>query len=217
MCMEILYMLTSICTYAYNVGRDLHILLSEGVNRLLSEKTKSFIEKLALDFQDEISVDSPNSYDVVSLVDFVNSMGCQIEFNKDYDRFHYINNIPTIYLKNDMRDKNLTRVEYISILRVFFHEVWHFISERININCNESVHEGDDFALESMSPNEASANYFSRAMIFPEVHFIQCVIRYTLSNGMCNIFEVAKHFNSTYTDVIARGNDLNLWNTKDGV
>lgn len=217
MCMVTLYVLTSICTYAYNVGCILYILLLEGVNCLLSEKTKSFIEKLASDFQSEISVNSPNLYDVESIVDFVNSMGCQIEFNQDYNRFFINNNIPTIYLKNDLRDENLTISEYVSNLRVFFHEVWHFISKSININCDDLVLDGDDFALDSLSPNEASANYFSRAMIFPEVYFIQCVIRNTLSNGMCNIFEVAKFFNSTYTDVIARGNDLNLWNTKGGI
>lgn len=186
----------------------------KGLRVLLSEKTKSFIERVANNLQHEIMVDSPNLYDINSIIDFVNSMGCSIEFEKGCNRFT-INDECKIYLEYDLSEIIADSDILIKVLRVIFHEIWHFISSRI-FSSDSNLIEGN-YNEDSLSVNEASANYFSRAMLLPENIFVQSVINNIDSNGMCNIFEVASYFNVDYTDVIARGNDLNLWNNKGGM
>lgn len=182
---------------------------------MLSEKTKSFIEKLAYNFQEAITYQSPNLYNVDSIINFVSSMGCEIVFNTGFNKFVFDNGAYKIQFESDLVTYKQTPSDTVRFLRVFFHEVWHFITKKINLDFEG--YDDNAYTPESLSIKEATANYFSRAMVFPERIFVQCVINHTQSDGMCNIFEVAKHFNLPYSDVIARGNDLNLWNVKGGL
>lgn len=163
---------------------------------------------------------APNKYDYNEIRKRLNGSGAVIspgETNCTIGKTIYLNFIKS---ENDLAKALNDDFEKSKIL---FHEMWHFISNKIleiQPNSeefeNNSICSSGNFADKSISPSEISANYFSRAMLFPEKTFVEIVMQNVDVNGNCNIFRVAESFSSSYTDIIARGNDLNLWNTKVG-
>lgn len=173
---------------------------------MLTEKTKNFIEKIAKNMQEKIGTSDPKKYEIGKIVDFVQDMKCEVEFNQELDSFNTKDGKKTICLsftKNDNNNENL---------KILFHEIWHFISSSLS-----DVEVSSQYSEVSINPNEAEANYFSRAMLLPEESFVNEVINNITDSGMCNIFNVATLFNVSYLDVIARGNDLSIWNKKGGI
>lgn len=181
---------------------------------MLTEKTKNFIEKVAIDMQGELEMDVPNKYSVKDIVEFVKSMGCYVLFGAKKHSYAVESNKSTIHLA--FAEECLERGNTNDVLKVLFHEIWHFISDRISDDISDETY-NSDYSEVSVNPREASANYFTRAMLLPEEEFVKNVINNVDSNGMCNIFAVARMFNVSYVDVIARGNDLSLWNKKGGM
>lgn len=198
----------------------------EGVY-MLKESHKTVVEQIALEFQkvfrdDEINELKPVKYNIEKLMSYVRSMGCDFKFgqpeNKTDEKIIYFT-----FTDGDL-------VNNVSgCLKIFFHEVWHYIVFYLNLlpqdenkelviietENEETVrYSRDEF---STSLDEMSAAYFSRAMLMPEKNFFRCVFEYTDIKGTCNIFKVAEIFNVEFTDVIGRGNDLNLWNKKVGI
>lgn len=181
---------------------------------MLTEKTKNFIEKIAANMQKQLKMEFPNKYDLEDVVEFVESMGCEVCFGSSTNSYSVKDKKSTIYLTFD---KKCSEQENINdVLKVLFHEIWHFISDRIFGDTYEDAYSSNYSDL-SINPQEASANYFSRAMLFPENAFVNDVIDKVDSRGMCNIFSVAELFSMSYMNVIARGNDLSLWNKKGGI
>ena len=173
----------------------------KGMRKLLNEKSKNFIEKVADNMQEQLEIENTKSYSIDDIIEFVKSMGCEVRFDSSINSYSVEEGKSVIQLAfhdNYSENKN-------DVLKVLFHEIWHFISDKISDDNVEKYYK---------LIQDASANYFSRAMILPANEFIMVVIDNTTSNGMCNIFSMAKFFNVSYMDIIARGNDLNLWNRK---
>lgn len=184
---------------------------------MLTEKYKDFIENTALKFQNIFkSTKAPNKYDYSEVQEWLESIGAKFQKSEeDYT----IDNV--IYL-SFFDGKKLNINDNMENTKKLFHEVWHFITNKINetqIQNSESPATQpklDYYNDKSIQVVEISANYFSRAMLLPEKNFVHSVMKNLNVNGSCDIFEVAKEFCVSYVDVIARGNDLNIWNTKVG-
>ena len=171
---------------------------------MLTDKYKNFIKQLAENFQSVVSIDKNYRYNINDLVEFVEGMGCTFKWNQT-NNFSNKEKIHLSFDKNNVYNNNKEN------LKILFHEIWHFISIKIGISINQE----NSYNPASISIDELAANFFSRIMIMPEKQFISLVINHTRQDGMCNIYSVAKDFGVDYLDVIARGNDLNLWNTRD--
>lgn len=184
---------------------------------MLTEKTKNFIERVASRMQGDVSIEEPNSYNIDEIKGLLKDMGCVIEY--DADDNYYCNKV--INLKfSDFTDDPIEKEGAMSKnekMKILFHEIWHFISEEIHPQDDDSESKPIEYAPISVNYKEATANYFMRAMIFPMETFVKSIIENISKDGMCNVFNVAKKFNTDYVDVIARGNDLDLWNAKGGI
>lgn len=188
---------------------------------MLTEKYKDFIERTAKKIQRSLpSFEAPNKYDFSEVHNWLKGSGAQISCgatNRTMGNVIYLN-----FIKSE-KDFAKAITNDFEKSKILFHEMWHFISNKLyaiengdELSEKNSVDLCGEFADKSISPIEISANYFSRAMLFPEKEFVQTVMQNVDVNGNCDIFKVAECFSSSYTDVIARGNDLNLWNTKVG-
>ena len=187
----------------------------------MTEKYKDFIERTAKKIQASLpSFGAPNKYNYSEILKWLEHSGAKI-VQGDVNRT-IGNTIQLQFLDSNDSIFNDKKCDFESS-KIFFHEMWHFISNKIN---NEQGHRessndsftvsSDGFHDKSISLIEISANYFSRAMLFPEKNFLEEVMKNVDVNGNCDIYNVAEQFSASYTDVIARGNDLNLWNTKVG-
>ncbi len=192
---------------------------------MLTEKYKDFIEKIAQKIQlDFNNLKSPNNYDFKEVIDWLKENGAEIAKGRDnYTQGH------TIYLNfidegsDDLCISKKIEKSY-ERKKIFFHEFWHFMVNKIDAMQNETLESTNSdlafseegFSAMSISPLEMSANLFSRAMLFPEDGFIKSIIKNVGVNGHCDIYTVANEFSANYADVIARGNDLSLWSTKVG-
>jgi len=184
---------------------------------MLTEKYKDFIENTALKFQSNFKeTKEPNKYNYLEVQKWLESMGA--EFRKGDGDYTRGNVIYLSFFDNERLNIN----DNMENTKKLFHEVWHFISNRINGMQNQNDEatpiqsKPDYYNDKPIQVVEISANYFSRAMLLPEKNFVQSVMKNLNVNGSCDIFEVAKEFCVSYVDVIARGNDLNIWNTKGG-
>lgn len=185
---------------------------------MLTEKYKDFIEATALEIQGCFETTKvPNKYDYSEVIRKMQSLGAK--FEQAEDNYTEEN---TIYLSfYDPCNFEMFETS-IENRKKFFHEIWHFISNKIDALQDYPVQEKecrvcpDHYTVASNNVLEIAANYFTRAMLLPESHFLKSIMKNLNISGACNIFQVAKEFDVSYIDVIARGNDLNIWNTKVG-
>ena len=177
---------------------------------LLTEKNKKFIESVASDLQTRLEVSEPNEYATGTLYEFMMGVGLHIEFTEN--ETCYLEN-ETIYLDR----KRFSLVDGVFTckkidLKILFHELWHGIIKMVTPTSEEPQTQQYDESV--MTADELAAQYFSRAMLMPAKPFVDKVVKSIGIDGMCNVFDVADIFQVEYPDVIARGSDLNLWNTK---
>lgn len=177
---------------------------------VLTEKNKKFIESVASDLQSRLNVSEPNEYATNVLYDFITGVGLKIEITNN--EACYLEN-DTIYLDNkrfSLKDEkfNCAKID----LKILFHEIWHGIIKKVMPTSTELQIQQYDESV--MTADELAAQYFARAMLMPAKPFIDKVVKSIGIDGMCNIFLIADIFHVEYPDVIARGSDLNLWNTK---
>lgn len=179
----------------------------KGVYFMLTEKHKNVVEQIANEFQKKFmskkSVDI--IYDFESFTSFLEIMGCKIYYSAKCNKAQG----KEIYFSFKQEQINIAENR-----KIFFHEVWHFIACELRLFDNATRCFDKNYSIEI---SEMTAGYFSRAMNMPEKYFISNVIKNTDLKGSCNIFKVAEEFDVEFTDVIGRGNDLNLWNRKVGI
>ena len=177
---------------------------------VLTEKNKKFIESVASDLQTRLNVSEPNEYATTTLYDFMTGVGLKI----------VITDNETCYLENDTIYLNNKKFSYENgifsckkvDLKILFHELWHGIIKKVTLDSEKPQTQQYDESV--MTADELAAQYFSRAMLMPAKPFIDKVVKSIGIDGMCNVFDIADIFHVEYLDVIARGSDLNLWNTK---
>lgn len=195
---------------------------------MLSEKYKQIIEDMALELQNILNVTDPNNYNIIEIENFLNDANCKITYSDKSDskgsknKSYFNNEKKSIYIdcnKNKIIPKNNETIYTQNYLKVLFHEIWHFMSSELGLNPDKNSPETIELYPKEFPAtfSEISANYFSRAMIMPKDIFIKKVAENTALSGVCNVFELAKFFKVEFSDVIARGKDLNLWNMKVGV
>ena len=182
---------------------------------MLTERDRAFIESMAKGIQKEVGCEPPNKYDFNKVIKYFAGAGAIF---KHGDFAHTRENI--IYLPFYFEGKEIDDPQ--SHADVLFHEIWHFIEYIIREFQNKKVGEN---GLNSGSNNhmyteknttereESASNFFSRAMLLPEEAFREKVTEYSDINGRCDIFAVAKQFSTSFSKVISRGNDLQLWST----
>ncbi len=174
---------------------------------MLTEKYKSVVERIAVELQKEFIIKESKEikYDFNRLITFLKDMGCVFRFNSNCNEVESDN----MHLAFEESEINSSENR-----KIFFHETWHFMAFKLGLFENSKAGFEESYSTEL---SEMTAGYFSRAMNMPENRFINCAILNTDLKGNCNIFEVAKFFKVDFTDVIGRGNDLNLWNRKVGL
>jgi hypothetical protein len=69
---------------------------------------------------------------------------------------------------------------------------------------------GDEENLESTCGNMFDAKIYSRAMTMPQKEFERKLLEYSNGEGY-DVESVARYFNIDYFKVLARGEDLNIW------
>ncbi len=196
---------------------------------MITEKYKDFVEKVAFQTIQFLGLYKLDGEDykqgfhmeqTKKIFERLNALGVKIK--KSENDLNYTCG-DTIYLSFDNSENCLQLYENRKRL---FHEIWHFISYKLLLKISEEsddgVHDSDEvsktplngYADKSISPNEILANYFARAMIFPEKEFVEIFMEHLDIDGTCDIYKVANIFSADYTDVIARAKDLNLWSTK---
>ena len=187
-----------------------HIREERKILMVLTEKNKKFIESVASDLQTRLNVSEPNEYATSTLYEFMTGVGLNIKLTEN----------KTCYLENDTIYLDRNRFSFVDgifscekvDLKILFHELWHGIIKKVTLASEEPQTQQYDESV--MTADELAAQYFSRAMLMPSKPFIDKVVKSIGVDGMCNVFDIADIFQVEYPDVIARGSDLNLWNTK---
>ena len=178
---------------------------------MLTAKYKKRIEQIALDLHQSFWSLKDNDYDLAEILNFIESLHGKVLFDQNENKV--TEKEISLSFSNEQFFKE-NEGNRLNLREIFFHEVWHFLENTMDLDVDGDGGFTDIF---SSSVSEMSAGYFSRAMLMPEKDFIESVIENTDIKGMCNVFGVAKKFKVDYTNVIGRGNDLNLWNMKVGI
>lgn len=91
---------------------------------------------------------------------------------------------------------------FLSLLHELGHAFLHYPEKprgdkkRLNFNGNEKA--------------DMEAALFARALVMPRKRFEEVIIKY-LYDGKCKIHDVAKEYKIEYLEVLARGEELNIW------
>ena len=85
---------------------------------------------------------------------------------------------------------------------------------KITFKIDETLYEYTKEEFENFK--NRMSNYVFQPFVIADPNSYEVLIDNIDDNGMCNIFAVAISFSVNYMDVIARGNDLSLWNKKGG-
>lgn len=181
---------------------------------MLTEKDRAFIESMAKGIQKEVGCEPPNKYDFNRVMNYFTDAGAVF---KHGDFAHTRENI--IYLPFYFEGKEIEDPQ--SHADVLFHEIWHFIVYIIREFQNNAESQNGlkaesnnhMYTEKTIEKEESSSNFFSRAMLLPEEAFREKVTEYSDIEGRCDIFSVAKQFSTSFSKVISRGNDLQLWST----
>lgn len=181
---------------------------------MLTEKNKAFIESVALKIQELANIQFPNKYNYTNIVEFLKNLGA--EFYHDDHNWTEGNRIHLTFIDTEgnfpKNSENMIEINDENA-KIFFHETWHFISHKLLCELKHTTeNKAHPFSCANIEPDESAAIYFSRAMILPEGSFRRTVTENVNIEGFCNIYKVAEQFDSQYTEIVKRGNDLNLWN-----
>lgn len=164
---------------------------------MLSYKERMFLENTAKRLYEEIGIQKqPNIYNYSNLINYIGDMKYKVVFEASENKVDK----NTIYLKCKEPDASYTDKEYVEFQKELLYQIWIIAKKK--------------YALIMKKFDEADARVFFRAMLMPEKAFVEEVTKNINTEGMCNIFKVAKVFNVDYMDVSARGNDLGIWNRK---
>lgn len=189
------------------------------MNILLTEKSKAFIESVASRIQDFVELKQQNKYDYSRFMSFLISLGAK--FHKDVRDYTTGDTIHLTFLENNIEDlKAIEEKQYHfskdQALKLF-HESWHFLKYQLLTpnkasNAFEKKLVSENSFTEYSNVNEENeANYFSRAMYIPEREFRKDVVENVDSDGYCDIYRIASEYDLSYSEVINRGNELNIW------
>lgn len=176
---------------------------------VLSDIYKNFIEEAASQFRNVAKLGVPvTEGNAKELKKCLINLGVNFKNSKrDYTENE------TMYLtffKDDILD-----LSTIENRKKLFHELWHFINNAvIDKNNEDEVSPQYAYTDASIVPIEISANYFSRAIILPTREFVDSLMRHIDLDGTFNIRDVAADFQTDYSDVIERCNDLELFKSK---
>lgn len=158
------------------------------------ERSNLFLRHLAQDLQKQISLKKePNIYEYNNVLAYLDD-DYIISFNQSKN---CIKNKEIRFKYPDI--ENITNNEtYIKILEILFHEIG-----RLFIEDTKKMH--PEFEI-----SEFSIDMFVREMLMPEEFFKKEVIK-NLNNNNISIMNIANTFNIDYLEVLARGQDLNIF------